>query len=128
MLRRASRLSAIVSVGLLLAACGSNGGGAASGGGATSTTGGGGETEQTITIKDFAFHPDALTLPSGQDVTIEITNEDSGVEHSFTLNDDSVSQDVEGGEDAKVTLNLSEGIGWHCEYHPDTMKGTITVS
>ena len=129
MLRRASRIGAIVlSVGLLLAACGSDGGGAASGGGTSPTAGGAGGTEQTITIKDFAFHPDTLTLPSGQDVTIEITNEDSGVEHSFTLNDDSVSQDVEGGEDAKVTLNLTDGIGWHCEYHPDTMKGTITVS
>ena len=57
-------------------------------------------------------------MPSGQDVTIEVTNDDD-VEHSFTLDDDSVSQDVEGGETQTVTLNLTEEIGWHCEYHPD---------
>jgi plastocyanin len=127
MLRRVSVVAAILlSVAFLLAACGSSGGGGGSG--AADGTNAGGAEEQTITIKDFAFHPDTLTLPSGTDVTIEITNEDSGVEHSFTLDDDSVSQDVEGGEDAKVTLNLTDGIGWHCEYHPETMKGTITVS
>jgi hypothetical protein len=38
-----------------------------------------------------------------------------------------VSQDVEGGDTQAVTLNLTEGIGWHCKYHP-TMTGTITVS
>ena len=59
-------------------------------------------------------------------MTIQVTNDDD-VEHSFTLDDDSVSQDVEGGETQTVTLNLSEGIGWHCEYHPE-MTGTVTVS
>jgi plastocyanin len=96
-------------------------------GAAGGSTGGGG-ADQTITIQNFAFDPSTLTLPSGQDVTIEVTNDDEGVEHSFTLDDDSVSQDVEGGETKTVTLNLTQGIGWHCEYHPQTMKGTITVS
>jgi nitrite reductase (NO-forming) len=105
-------------VALVLAAC-------SSGGGSTDT--GGGNADQTITIQNFAFDPNTLTLPSGQDVTIEVTNKDD-VEHSFTLDDDSVSQDVEGGETKTVTLNLTDGIGWHCEYHPDRMKGTITVS
>jgi nitrite reductase (NO-forming) len=114
-------LATVFSVALLMAACSSDDGSDSS----TDTGGDGGQ--QTMTIADFAFDPDTLTVPSGQDVTIEITNEDD-VEHSFTLDDDSVSQDVEGGESQSVTLNLTEGIGWHCEYHPDRMKGTITVS
>ena len=53
---------------------------------------------------------------------------DDSVEHSFTLDDDSASQDVEAGESSSITINVSDGIGWHCEYHPDTMKGTIEVA
>lgn len=137
MFRGVSRLAVTMcSAALLLAACGSGGGSGSAGGSgygggsgvAGGSTGGAGGTDQTITIKNFAFDPSTLTLPSGKDVTIEVTNDDQGVEHSFTLNDDSVSQDVEGGETKTVTLNLTQGIGWHCEYHPQTMKGTITVS
>ena len=94
-------------------------------GGSTAATGGGGAADQTITIKDFAFDPSTLTI-SGS-TTIEVVNQDD-TEHSFTLDDDSVSQDVEGGESATVTIAPTASIGWHCEYHPDTMKGTITVS
>ena len=113
--------AALFSVALLLGACSSDGEPTGTG------DGGDGAAAQTMTIADFAFDPDTLTVPSGQDVTIEVTNNDD-VEHSFTLDDDSVSQDVEEGESQTVTLNLTEGIGWHCEYHPDQMKGTITVS
>jgi plastocyanin len=114
-------LATVSSIALLMTACSSDDGTD----GSTDTGGGGGD--QTITISDFTFDPDTLTVPSGQDATIEVTNEDD-VEHSFTLDDDSVSQDIEGGESQSVTLNLTEGIGWHCEYHPDQMTGTITVS
>jgi plastocyanin len=93
------------------------------GGGGDATGGGGGPT---VTMKDLAFDPTTLTVTAGQDTTISLVNED-GVEHSFTLDDDSASQDVEGGESASVTINVSETIGWHCEYHPDTMKGTVEV-
>lgn len=112
--------AALFSVALLLGACSSDDD-------PSGTGDGGGAAAQTMTIADFAFDPDTLTVPAGQDVTIEVTNDDD-VEHSFTLDDDSVSQDVEEGESQTVTLNLTEGIGWHCEYHPDQMKGTITVS
>jgi plastocyanin len=93
----------------------------------TTDTGGatdGGSADQTITIKDFTFTPSTLTV-SGS-TTIEVVNEDD-TEHSFTLDDDSVSQDVEAGESATVTIDPAASIGWHCEYHPDTMKGSITV-
>jgi plastocyanin len=92
----------------------------------TTDTGGatGGAADQTITIKDFTFMPSTLTI-SGS-TTIEVVNQDD-TEHSFTLDDDSVSQDVEGGDSATITIDPAASIGWHCEYHPDTMKGSITV-
>jgi len=90
----------------------------------TGGTTGGGSADQTITIKDFTFTPSTLTV-SGS-TTIEVVNQDD-TEHSFTLDDDSVSQDVEGGDSATITIDPAASIGWHCEYHPDTMKGTITV-
>jgi nitrite reductase (NO-forming) len=113
--------AALFALVLLMAACSDDSS-------ATPESGGsGGSADQSIDIVDFSFNPDTLTVPSGQDVTVQLTN-DGDNEHSFTLDDDSVSQDVEEGESATVTLNLTEDIGWHCEYHPDQMKGTITVS
>jgi nitrite reductase (NO-forming) len=125
-------LATVFAVALLMAACSSDDGTDGSTDGSTETTtttpssGGGGGEDQAVTIANFAFDPNTLTVPSGQDVTIELTNEDD-VEHSFTLDDDSVSQDVEAGEDQTVTINVTEEIGWHCKYHP-TMTGTVTVS
>lgn len=109
----------LFALALLGSACSSDSGGD-TGGGDT-----GGAADETITIKDLAFDPASLTV-SGS-TTIEVVNQDD-VEHSFTLDDDSVSEDVEGGETVTVTIDPAASIGWHCEYHPDTMKGTITVS
>ena len=127
--RRFGLTAAVFSVALLTAACSSGGGSPGSGGsssGSSSPETGGGAEDQTVTISNFTFDPSTLALPSGQDVKIEVTNKDD-VEHSITLDDDSVSQDVEGGESATVTIDPAASIGWHCEYHPDTMKGSITV-
>ena len=132
--RRVALCAATAVLALAGAACssdssaGDTGAGASSGGGASSdgggATSGGGTADQTVTIKDFTFDPSTLTI-SGS-TSIEVVNQDD-TEHSFTLDDDSVSQDVEGGESATVTIDPAASIGWHCEYHPDTMKGTITV-
>ncbi len=123
MRERATIFAVLLAVVILVgSACSSD---ATSGGDGGSSSGGGGAADQTITIKDLAFHPTELTV-SGS-TTIEIVNQDS-VEHSFTLDDDSVSQDVQGGESATVTIDPAASIGWHCEFHPDTMKGTITVA
>ena len=91
----------------------------------TTDTGGatGGAADQTITIKDFTFNPSTLTV-SGS-TTIEVTNDDD-TEHSFTLDDDSVSQDVQPGASETVTIDPAASIGWHCNFHPN-MTGSITV-
>jgi plastocyanin len=85
--------------------------------------GGGGPS---ITAKDFQFDPSTLSVSSGE-TTITIHNEGS-VEHSFTLDDDSASVDIEPGETQTVTVNVTDDAGFHCEYHPDQMTGTLTVS
>jgi plastocyanin len=90
--------------------------------------GGGGASGTSITIRGLAFNPNALSGGAGETLQITVTNEDA-VEHSFTLDDDSVSQDIEGGDTqtVEVTLPDSGSIGWHCKYHPQ-MTGTITVA
>jgi plastocyanin len=117
-------ISLVVVLGLMLAACSSN---KSSGGGGGQTSGASGDGGGTsITIQSFAFHPNALTLPSGK-VTLSVTNDDS-VLHSFTLDDGSVSQDIQPGtmEQVAITVPSSGTLGWHCRIHP-SMTGTITV-
>ena len=111
-------LAAVTALTLAGAACSSDDGGG-------SSDAGGGAADMTVTVKDFEFDPSTIDVSSGE-TTIEITNT-GAVEHSFTLDDDSVSQDVEGGDSATITIDPAASIGWHCEYHPDTMKGSITV-
>ena len=88
--------------------------------------GAGAAVDLTITAEDFQFVPATIDVAAGE-TTIEITNT-GAVEHSFTLDDDSVGQDVEAGESATVTVDLTESIGFHCDYHPTQMTGTIEVS
>ena len=120
---RFGRLVVAVSVlVLVLAACSKSSGG----GGGTSSPPAGGGGGTSITISNFAFDPNALTLPSGK-VTLSVTNDDSAL-HSFTLDDGSVSQDIQPGTTEQVTITVpaSGTLGWHCKYHP-SMTGTITV-
>lgn len=112
--------SAVVALMLMSAACGGGDEGSGDSGGDGATA------DLTLTVKDFTFDPATLDVSAGEQM-ITVTNT-GAVEHSFTLDDDSVSQDVEAGESATVTFEATETIGFHCEYHPDTMKGTLTVS
>lgn len=102
---------------VLLAACG----GSSSGG-----SGGGGQV--TLTIRGFAFHPETLTKPGGQQATVSITNEDS-VTHNFTLDDGGVSRDVPPGQTVQVTVPFpAKGTaGFHCKFHP-SMTGTLRAA
>jgi plastocyanin len=134
-------LVAAMALGLVAAACSSNdsgsgGGGTSGGGGSTGTTGstggssgstGGAASTQTISIKDFAFHPNAITGAAGTTLSITITNNDSPT-HSFTLDDNSVSKDIPPGQTETVAVPLPDSgtVSWHCRFH-STMTGTITV-
>ncbi len=86
--------AAVMALTLVSAACSSDDGG--------SSGDGGGAADMTVTVKDFEFDPSTIDVSSGE-TTIEITNT-GAVEHSFTLDDDSVSQDIEPGESETVTV------------------------
>jgi plastocyanin len=91
------------------------------GGDATPASGG-----LTLGVKDFQFDPSTLEVKSGT-TTITVTNTGS-MEHSFTLDDGSVSQDIDPGESQTVTVNLTADAGFHCKYHPTQMTGTLNVA
>jgi plastocyanin len=111
--RLLAMLAAVAALSLVSAACSSDDGG------------GGGAADVTVTVKDFEFDPSTIDVSSGE-TTIEITNT-GAVEHSFTLDDDSVSQDIEPGETQTVTVDVTADAGFHCEYHPTQMTGTLKV-
>ena len=110
---------------LVVAACG----GDDDGGGTTATTGTTGETAgggggTSITIADFAFDPDTITV-SGPTV-VSITNDDSAA-HTFTADDDSFDVQIAPGATETVTVDVSQTTGFHCTIHPE-MTGTVEVA
>ncbi|HKE99962.1 MAG TPA: cupredoxin domain-containing protein [Actinomycetes bacterium] len=123
---------------VLLAGCSSDDSGSGSAGTAAPATaspapspspsGGSGSGELKVNIANFAFQPNTLTATAGQQVKIELTNQDQ-VEHNITIKDAKVNQDVEAGEDASATFTAPAAGSYEffCEYHPQRMRGTLTV-
>jgi plastocyanin len=96
---------------------------------ATTTSGGGGENELKLTAQGTAWDSTTLDLKAGSSYTLEVTNRDS-IEHNFTFGAANADQDVEGGEDARITFTApaAGSYEFHCKYHPAAMKGTVTVT
>lgn len=121
------RVAGAFVLALILASCGGDDGGGGTTGatngptGATSETGAGGAKE--IFIQSFRFQPGTLQISGPTEVTI--TNDDMAP-HTFTLDDESIDEEIEGGSSVTVTLDLSESIGYFCRIHP-AMTGTIEV-
>jgi plastocyanin len=104
------------------AACSSDdgtGGSTTSAPGTSASGDDGGSADAVITARDFEFDPATATIPSGG--TIEITNEGPST-HSFTMDDDSVTEDIEPG--ASVTVTVTTAGGFHCRFHSQ-MTGTV---
>lgn len=84
-------------------------------------------TTVDLTAANITYSPTDIKTPAG-DVTFVVRNTDK-VEHNLTIEKTKVDKDVEDGKTVKVTAKLAAGTyAFHCEYHPDQMKGTITVS
>ena len=94
-----------------------------------SQTSGGGGNELQLTAQGTAWDPTSFDLMAGSSYTVEVRNQDS-IEHNFTFTDGNANQDIEGGEDAKVTFTAPAAGSYQfiCKYHPAAMKGTITVT
>lgn len=109
-------------VALSAVACGGDDGEASNGGG---TGGGGGSV--SLTAENFAFQPESLTAAVGD--TIEFTNEDDA-KHNITAEDAGLDEDVDASSSTTVDLADVEpgSYDFICEYHPDSMKGTLEVT
>lgn len=74
----------------------------------------------------------AITLTANVENMIQITNP-TDVKHEFVITLDgkeiAASGDVQPDSSGKITINpTTTGVfEYHCEYHPDTMKGIINV-
>ena len=83
----------------------------------------------TLVAQGISFNTTKLDFKAGQKVTVTVQNKDS-VEHNFTFKAAKVSKDVEAGETAKATFTVPAAgtYEFHCKYHPNQMKGTVTVT
>jgi plastocyanin len=80
-----------------------------------------------LTAANITFSNTAIRTTAG-DVTFVVKNDD-GVEHNLTIEGGKADKDVEAHKTVKVKAKLPAGTyAFHCEYHPDQMKGTIVVS
>ena len=79
-----------------------------------------------VSIENFAFSPDSITVKKG--TTVTWTNNDTT---SHTVTSDSgntMSSDTLGrGDTYQVTFNEAGTFSYHCNFHSD-MHGTVTVT
>lgn len=115
-------IATLAVVALLGAACGGDGGDG--GTTPTQTTDGGGAA--TLELADFEFSPAALTVSSGDTITLENTG---ATPHTFTIADEGVDEQVEAGKTGEATIALDPGTyDFLCTLHESQgMVGTLTV-
>jgi plastocyanin len=95
----------------------------------TAAGGGGGGNEFKLTASGTAWDTTSLDMSAGAEVSVEVSNQDS-IEHNFTSAEANADQDVEGGEDATVrfTAPAAGSYEFFCKFHPQAMRGTVTVT
>jgi plastocyanin len=85
--------------------------------------------EAEVELDDFYFEPTVLSGKPGSKVTLELKNE-SSTEHNFSIDSQSIDKDVEGSEDAKVTVTFPKSgqLSFYCKYHKDMgMAGALSA-
>jgi plastocyanin len=116
-------LGAVFALTLLGAACDGDDGTPAPDGEspADSPADGGGGAD--LTIVDFSFSPQELSVTEGQTITVTNIGENS---HTFTTDDEAIDETVGVGETVDIPLTGVSSGGFHCEFHSQ-MTGTLTV-
>ena len=117
MAQHAALLAASLAIVVGLGACGSGG----SSKNATSTS----SAAAVVDIKDFLFHPDALTVKAGSPVVF--TNSD-GQAHTATSETTGVfaTDSIAPGAQKAVTIDKAGEYTYHCSFHP-FMHGRLIV-
>ena len=85
--------------------------------------------EAEVELDDFYFEPTVLRGKPGSQITLELKNEGS-TEHNFSIDSQSIDNDVEGGEDAKVTVTFPKSgqLSFYCKYHKGSgMAGALAA-
>jgi plastocyanin len=150
-MRRALMFAAVTLAVVAAAGCGGSSGG--SNASSTSTSegsgsgGGGGQInaagvqandhgskaasgETKVEIDDYYFEPTVLKGTPGQKVTLELDNEGS-TEHTFTVDSQGVDQELQPGDEAKVTVTIpkSGAISFYCKFHKsEGMAGALVAN
>lgn len=123
--RSAAVLAGLLALSALVGACSSDGD---DGGTTTETDSESGDLapgSAAINIVDLAFEPTEITVAPGQ-TEVAISNADS-TDHTFTLDDGSVDEEIAAGDSTTVAVDIEETTGFHCEIHP-SMTGTLQVA
>jgi len=87
-----------------------------------------GKTE--VELDDFYFKPTVLEGKPGQTVTLELKNEGE-TEHTFTIDSQSVDQDLGPGEEAEVDVTIPKSgvVSFYCKFHKSSgMAGALAVT
>lgn len=95
-----------------------------------------------VTLGDYAFKPDVITLTAGQPVVLELENVDRITPHNLTLADEAagldLDVDVSGGKTVRVELTpavpgtytfyCSKKLPFMKSHREHGMEGTLTVT
>jgi plastocyanin len=96
---------------------------------------GGGSGALTLTASNVSFNTDSLSVAAGKESTLHFTNDDS-VAHNFSIYEDDTAaknlfkgQETAGGSETDYQIPaLDPGeYYFHCDLHPTSMEGTLTV-
>ena len=80
-----------------------------------------------VVAKDSSFDPATLNVKAGEEVTVEVTNDDD-MAHDFAIESLELNTGtIEEGEVANATFTVpDEGVEFVCTFHPE-MTGRIEV-
>jgi|SRR5690242_4934672 len=118
-LKKVSAILLVLASSTLFVACGKSSSSNTTGGG-----GGGGGTGSDVSIKNFAFTSNNISVTKG--TTVKWTNND-GVTHTVTADDGSFdSGSLTNGASFSHTFSTAGTYTYHCSIHT-TMTGTVTV-
>jgi|SRR5690348_4311621 len=118
-LKKVSAILLVLALSTLFVACGKSSSSNTTGGG-----GGGGGTGSDVSIKNFAFTSNNISVTKG--TTVKWTNND-GVTHTVTADDGSFdSGSLTNGASFSHTFSTAGTYTYHCSIHT-TMTGTVTV-